>query len=128
MKTLLTLAVALLLSGCAMHKIMPSFWDDNQSAKIIDLRLSVERLDCDQPHLAQAQQIKDNLDWFVLYSQSKGQSQGDVLALVAPMQATVDDFYKRSQGTQGSKVYCELKKKILREQAQRAAGSVLGRW
>jgi len=44
------------------------------------------------------------------------------------MKATVDDFYKRSQGTQGSKTYCELKKKVMIEQAQRAAGSVLGRW
>jgi hypothetical protein len=119
----------MLLMGCgSMYKYIPSCWDDNQSRAIIDVRLSVERLDCAEPHLAQAQRIKDSIDWFVLYSESKGRSQQDVVKLVEPMKATVDDFHKRSQGAQGSNTYCELKKKVMIEQAQRAAGSVLGRW
>lgn len=129
MNKLFIILSAVLLSGCAnMYKYIPSFWDDNQSQRIVDVRLAVERLDCEQPHLPQVQKIKDNLDWFVLYSESKGRSQQDVIKLVEPMRATVDDFYKRSQTQQGSKTYCEIKKKVLREQSQRAAGSVLGRW
>lgn len=129
MNKFLIVIFAAMLTGCgSMYKYIPSFWDDNQSRAIIDVRLNVERLDCAEPHLAQAQRIKDSIDWFVLYSESKGRSQQDVIKLVEPMKATVDDFHKRSQGTQGSKTYCELKKKVMIEQAQRAAGSVLGRW
>lgn len=129
MKTFLIIAVSLLVTGCgSMYKYIPSFWDDNQSQAIVDVRLAVQKLDCAEPHLAQAQVIKDRIDWFVLYSQSKGRSQQDVLKLVEPMKATVDDFHKRSSEKQGSKTYCELKKKVMIEQAQRAAGSVLGRW
>jgi len=58
---------------------VPSFWDDNQSAKIVDVRLAVDRLDCSQPQLAQISVIRDDLRWFELYSTSKGQLQKDVL-------------------------------------------------
>lgn len=129
MRTLILILAAATLAGCAnMYKYIPSFWDDNQSRAITDVRLAVARLDCAEPHLAQAQQIKDRIDWFMLYSESKGRSQQDVIKLVEPMKATVDDFHKRSSEKQGSKTYCELKKKVMIEQAQRAAGSVLGRW
>ena len=126
------LAVALIfcLSGCASIKEMiPSFQDPNQSAKIIDVRQSVAQLDCKQPHAPQVKQIKDNLQWFELYSTSKGDRQNDVLRLVKPMQETVDDFYKRSTSEkQGSDTYCEIKKKLMTTQAERAASAVLGRF
>lgn len=111
-----------------MYKVVPSFWDDNQSHYIVDARLSIERLDCEQAHSPQAERIRDSVDRFMLYSESKGRLQQDVIKLVEPMKQTVDDFAKRSREKQGSKTYCELKKKIMREQAQRAAASVLGRW
>ena len=132
MKRLAVIVVALMLSGCAaldtVRGWIPSFWDDNQSAKIVDVRLAVDRINCDQPQLAQAQRIRDDLRWFELYSQSKGQRQQDVLRLIKPMQETVDDWYKRSLDQQGSKAYCEIKKKILQSQGERAASAVLGRF
>lgn len=129
MKKILVLAAAVMLTGCgSMYKYVPSFWDDNQSRAIIDVRLAVSKLNCAEPHLPQAQVIKDRIDWFMLYSESKGRSQQDVIKLVEPMKATVDDFHKRSSEKEGSKTYCELKKKVMVEQSQRAAGSVLGRW
>jgi hypothetical protein len=126
----LAVALVLCLSGCASIKEMiPSFQDPNQSAKIIDVRQSVAQLDCKQPHAPQVKQIKDNLEWFELYSTSKGERQNDVLRLIKPMQETVDDFYKRSTSEkQGSDTYCEIKKKLMTTQAERAARAVLGRF
>jgi hypothetical protein len=125
----LVLALALSLTGCATVKSwIPSFSDPNQSARIIDVRQSVAQLDCKQAHAPQVKVIKDNLEWFQLYSESKGWRQQDVLKLVKPMQETVDDFYKRSTEKQGSETYCEIKKKLMATQADKAASAVLGRF
>lgn len=118
-----------MLTGCAnLTGYIPSFWDDNQSSKIVDLRLSVDRLDCKQPQQAQVARIRDDLRWFHLYSLSKGSRQTDVLRLLAPMEGTVEDFYKRTQQQKDNVVYCDLKKKVMEEQAARAAKAVLGRF
>ncbi len=126
------LAVALIsvsLTGCATVKDwIPSFWDDNQSAKIVDVRHKVENLDCTKDQLPQVAAIRSDLQWFQLYSESKGWRQADVLRVVKPMQETVEDMYKRAQGEQGSKVYCDLKKKVMQQQSKRAAEAVLGRF
>jgi outer membrane murein-binding lipoprotein Lpp len=129
MKIFVILALTISLSGCASIKsVIPSFWDDNQSAKIVDVRQSVEQLDCTQDQLAQVGKIRNDLQWFELYSQSKGWQQADVLRIISPIQETVEDMYKRAQTQQGSKVYCELKKRVMQEQAKRAAEAVLGRF
>ena len=128
MRKLILIAV-IMLTGCAnIQSWVPSFWDDNQSAKIVDVRLGVDRLDCSQPQLAQITVIRDDLRWFELYSASKGALQKDVLRLIAPMQATVEDMYTRNTGGTASKTYCELKKQIMTQQAERIASAVLGRW
>jgi hypothetical protein len=121
--------VVISLTGCASIKEMvPSFSDVNQSAKIIDVRQSVAQLNCKDPHAPQVKLIKDNLQWFVLYSESKGWRQQDVIKLVKPIQDTVDDFYKRSIDKQGSESYCEIKKKIMTTQTEKAASAILGRF
>lgn len=126
---ILSLILVISLTGCASVKEMiPSFSDVNQSSKIIDVRQSVAQLDCKQEHAPQVKRIKDNLQWFQLYSESKGWRQNDVIKLVAPIQETTDDFYKRSLTKQGSEGYCEIKKKILTSQTERAANAVLGRF
>jgi hypothetical protein len=125
----LILILALVTSGCAtVQSWVPSFWDDNQSARIVDVRLHVDRLDCSQPQLVQIGVIRDDLRWFELYSTSKGQLQKDVLRLIAPMQQTVEDMYVRNTAGSASKTYCELKKQIMTQQAERIASAVLGRW
>ena len=109
--------------------MLPSFWDDNQSKKIIDVRQSVAHLNCAQTHLPQVKKIHDQLEWFQLYSESKGFLQNDVLAVIKPMQETVEEFYKRSAGKdQGSVPYCEMKKKILIKQSAMAASAVMWRF
>jgi hypothetical protein len=129
MKHFLLIASVVLLSGCStIQGWIPSFWDDNQAAKITDVRLTVDRIDCNKDQLAQAYQLRDQLRWFELYSKSKGSLQRDVLALIAPIQSTTEDWYKRSLDGQGSVGYCNIKKRILEQQTERAAKGIMGRW
>jgi hypothetical protein len=132
MKRLLVIGMVALLQGCATFSFqdikdqIPSFWDDNQSRSVIDIRQSVEKLNCKEPHAPQVKVIKDNIQWFILYSDSKGTK--DVLTLVKPMESTVDDFYKRSLEKQGTEIYCDIKKKILITQSSAVAKTVIGRF
>ena len=128
MRKLLLISV-LLLSGCAsISGIVPSFWDDNQSAKITDARLTIERIDCAANPQVMVSQLRDQLLWFELYSESKGSRQQDVIRVVHPIRETVEDMHKRYAEGHASKAYCEIKVRILRSQAQTAAEAVLGRF
>jgi hypothetical protein len=125
---ILTLLLVIALGGCAsISSVVPSFWDDNQSARIVDVRLAVARVDCVNA-LPGVSRVRDDIEWFRLYSTSKGALQKDVLAVIEPMQATAEDWYTRTVSGTSSKVYCELKKSVMQQQAQRAASAVLGRW
>jgi hypothetical protein len=132
MKRLVLIGMVALLQGCATFSFqdikdqIPSFWDDNQSKSVIDIRQSVEKLNCKEPHAPQVKVIKDNIQWFILYSDSKGTK--DVLTLVKPMESTIDDFYKRSLEKQGTEIYCDIKKKILITQSSAVAKTVIGRF
>jgi hypothetical protein len=114
------------LQGCAqLQSWVPSFWDDNQSARIIDVRSRVESINCAESQKAQVEAVARELRWFEMYSQSKGTLQKDVLRVIEPMQSTVKEWSDRGEG---SKTYCELKKKLLTQQGERAAKVILGRW
>jgi hypothetical protein len=131
MKKLLAILSLSLLSGCAgLTGLIPSFWDDNQSARIISVRLDIERVDCKAQQLPQVVKIRDDLAWFKMYSESKGGRQADVIALTKPMTETVEDWYKRvaTEGHKDNPIYCDLKKRVLTEQSQRAAKAILGRF
>ena len=114
------------VDAVALSSYIPSFWDDNQSAKIIDLRLTIERIDCKAPQKPQVSRVRDDLEWFRLYSESKGSRQQDVLKLTQPMAETTEDWYKRvsAEGYKENAIYCELKKKVMTEQSTRAAKAV----
>ena len=131
MKKLLLLVTVLLLQGCAgLTGLIPSFWDDNQSHRIINVRLDIERVDCKSTQLPQVTKIRDDLAWFKLYSESKGGRQADVILLTKPMTETVEDWHKRvsTEGHKDNPIYCDLKKRVLQEQSQRAAKAILGRF
>ena len=131
MTKLLAIFAIAVLSGCAsIQGLIPSFWDDNQSARIISVRLDIERVDCKREQLPQVVKIRDDLAWFRLYSESKGSRQADVIALTKPMSETVEDWHKRVslEGHKDNPIYCDLKKRVLQEQSTRAAKAVLGRF
>ena len=118
-----------MLSGCAtVVGWIPSFNDTNQSQKIIDVRMAVDQLDCAKAQHHQALVIERELRWFELYSESAGVRNQDVIRIIKPMQETVSDFVKRTQQQDASRVYCDLKKRVMQEQAARAAGVILGRF
>jgi hypothetical protein len=131
MKRTLLIFTLLFLQGCAgLTGLIPSFWDDNQSHRIVSVRLDIERVDCKAQQLPQVTKIRDDLEWFRLYSESKGGRQADVILLTKPMSETVEDWYKRvsQESHKDNPIYCELKKKVLTEQSTRAAKAILGRF
>jgi len=129
MKLILTIILTVVLTGCSsLISKIPSFWDDNQSARIIDVRLRAESVNCSEPQLPQIRQLAQDLRWFELYSESKGHRQTDVLKLIKPMQDSVKEWEERSAKQEGSRFYCETKRRIVTEQAKRAAEATLGRF
>jgi len=129
MKNLIAALAIFMLSGCAsIVGMIPSFNDPNQSAKITDVRQAVDSLDCAQPQYAQVKRIVDELRWFELYSESAGIRNQDVIRVIKPMQATAGDFAKMVEHKDGSRVYCDLKKRAMQEQSARAAKVILGRF
>ncbi len=125
-KILSALILSLALTGCAtIQAWIPSFWDDNQSHYITTARLSIAKIDCTAQQQPQVARIQDDLKMFELYSQAKGNLQKDVLRVIEPMQSTVKEWSDRGEG---SKTYCELKKKLLTQQGERASKVILGRW
>ena len=131
MTKLLAILSIVLLQGCAgITGLIPSFWDDNQSHRIITVRLDIERVDCKSTQLPQVAKIRDDLAWFKLYSESKGGRKADVILLTKPMTETVEDWHKRvsTEGHKDNPIYCDLKKRVLQEQSQRAAKAILGRF
>jgi hypothetical protein len=126
MKTLTAIILSLSLTGCAtVQNWIPSFWDDNQSHYIVAARLQVEKINCAEPQAVQVERVSDHLRQFELYSEAKGSLQKDVLRVIEPMQSTVKEWTNRGEG---SKTYCELKKKLLTQQGERASKVILGRW
>ena len=129
MKNLIVALTFFMLSGCAtVVGWIPSFNDVNQSAKITDVRQAVDSLDCAKPQYVQVKRIQDELRWFELYSESAGIRNQDVIRIIKPMQATVGDFAKMVEYKDGSRVYCDLKKRAMQEQSARAASVILGRF
>lgn len=130
MKIMAAAVFSMTLTGCAsLLDVIPSFWDDNQSASIVNTRLVISNIDCARPQSDQVTAVSQNIQWFQLYSESKGRLQQDVLRIVEPMSNTVSDWQRRIRDTgEPSQAYCESKKKILTAQARLAAQAVLGRY
>lgn len=116
----------LLLTACnTVSDFVPSFWDDNQSRSIINTYQLTVNFDCAQPQAAQAQKIVLELQWFELYSESKGFLQKDVIRLIQPIQTTAKEWADRENP---SEAYCKIKKQIMITQAKKASEAVLGRF
>lgn len=130
MKKIAAILSLILLTGCnaSIATFVPSFWDDNQSRSIITARQLIVNIDCADLQYFQAVQIQRELQWFQLYSESKGYLQKDVLELISPMQTTVGEWVDRSKERDPSAGYCNIKKKILQSQSEMASKAVLGRF
>ena len=127
MKKLLVILSVVMLAGCAglMDKI-PSKWDVNQAKVVTDLRQSAINFDCKGNLTEQLMIINYQVQWFELYSESKGTK--DVAELGKSVMATTKEFQERLTKGAVSPLYCELKKKVLIQQADIMSRAVQGRF
>lgn len=116
---LLTLTMALLISGCSM---IPSFWDDNEAYAVAKVRHSVDALDCSGNYLPQAQTLVSDIRFLELYSESKGST--DLQEMVSPMMETAKGLQNKTENV----IFCKLKKKQLVKQSAVIADAAMERF
>lgn len=120
------IATVVVLSGCAsMQDWIPVRVDANQSHAITTIQQATRNFDCSQNVAAQAQELAQKLQWFQIYAESKPTR--DVLKPVAIMQQTVQELVERSKKQAVTPVYCDIKKRIVIQQANIIAHTVHGR-
>lgn len=126
MKYILTILMALSISGCAtITNLIPSFWDDNQSKVAVDIKYNITNINCKSDNLLTALILED-INWFISYSESKGTN--DVIKIITPLKSTLVSLDEKVKNNTVTPTYCELKKKILITQSDKFAKVVLGRY
>jgi uncharacterized protein YceK len=126
MKKLLVI-LAISLSGCSsLLDYIPSRWDVNQAKSITDIQQQAKRFDCKGDQVAQINSLDQNIEWFVIYSQTKPTR--DISKLTDTLQKTVAEYKERAVKGPVSPLYCDLKRKIIIQQTEILAGSVQGRF
>ena len=130
MKRLAVILIMISLTACStlesVKEMIPSRWDANQSKVITDLQLNTRRFDCSQPLISQLDSVDVPLTWLNLYSETKGTK--DILKLTETFNTTFKEFKDRIKAGPVSAMYCDLKKKILIQQADAVAKAVQGRF
>jgi len=127
MKRLATLLVIISLTGCAsIMEYIPSSWDANQAKSITDIQQQAKHIDCKQDLVPQVNQLAKEVEWFDIYSQTKPTR--DINKLTGTIKDTVKELQDRVIKGPVSPLYCDLKKKIIQQQADILAKSVQGRF
>lgn len=127
MKKLLLILAVVGLSGCStLMDYFPSRWDVNQAKSITDIQQQAKRFDCKGDQLAQITALDQNIEWFVIYSQTKPTR--DITKLTDTLAKTVAEYKERASKGPVSPLYCDLKRKIIIQQTEILAGSVQGRF
>jgi PBP1b-binding outer membrane lipoprotein LpoB len=127
MKKLIAVVAFLTLTGCAsVMEYIPSGWDVNQARVITDIQLEVKHFDCKVDLKPQVDQLARDVEWFDIYSQTKPTR--DINKLTGTIKDTVKELQERVAKGPVSPLYCDLKKKIIQQQADILAKSVQGRF
>jgi len=127
MKKLLVVCAFFALSGCAgIMELIPSRWDVNQAKSVTDIQQDAKRFDCKAELAPQLLVLEKDVEWFDLYAKSKPTR--DVAKLTATLSTTVREFSERVSKGPVSPLYCDLKKKIIIQQAEVIAAAVQGRF
>ena len=127
MKRLATLLVIISLTGCAsIMEYIPSSWDANQAKSITDIQQQAKHIDCKADLVPQVNQLAKEVEWFDIYSQTKPTR--DINKLTGVIKDTVKELQERVAKGPVSPLYCDLKKKIIQQQADILAKSVQGRY
>ena len=127
MKKLLVILALVSLTGCAsIMEYIPSGWDVNQAKVITDIQLQVRHFDCKADLKAQVEQLARDVEWFDIYAKTKPTR--DINKLTGTITETVKELQDRVAKGPVSPLYCDLKKKIIQQQADILAKSVQGRF
>lgn len=120
---LTAISVGMLITGCTL---LPSRWDDNEAAGVTDLYNAIVTMDCTlNPVLLRhvVTDIDKKHSWVLHYTQLKGTS--DIESLLLKMEGTIDSLVEKETI---SPTYCKLKQKVLTQQTQAVADTIMGRF
>jgi PBP1b-binding outer membrane lipoprotein LpoB len=127
MKRIIAVVVFLSLTGCAsVMEIIPSGWDANQARVITDIQQQARHIDCKADLTPQVNQLVKDVEWFDIYAKTKPTR--DIAKLTGTITSTVNELQDRVKAGPVSPLYCDLKKKIIQQQADILAKSVQGRF
>ena len=127
MKKILVVVAFLSLTGCAsIMEMIPSRWDVNQARAITDIQVQVNHFDCNNDQASQLSALAINVEWFDTYARTKPTR--DIAKLTGTLTTTVKEYQDRLKTGPVSPMYCDLKLKIIQQQADILAGSVQGRF
>jgi PBP1b-binding outer membrane lipoprotein LpoB len=127
MTRLLLILTFLSLTGCAsVMEYIPSSWDANQAKVITDIQLQARHIDCKADLAPQIKRLSQDVEWFDIYAKTKPTR--DINKLTGTITETVKELQDRVAKGPVSPLYCDLKKKIIQQQADILAKSVQGRF
>jgi len=127
MKNLLLVLTVVGLTGCSTIKDwIPVRWDANHSQSITTIQQTTRNFDCKADIAQQARDLAQKVEWFEIYAKSKPTR--DVIAPAGKMSDSVKELVDRTSKGPVSPTYCEIKKKILIQQADMLAHTVQGRF
>ena len=127
MKKLLIVCAFFALTGCAsIMEMIPSGWDVNQAKVITDIQQQVRHFDCKSELALQVNKLAQDVEWFDIYAKTKPTR--DIAKLTGTITDTVKELQDRVAKGPVSPLYCDLKKKIIQQQADILAKSVQGRF
>jgi len=127
MKRLIVVCAFFALTGCAsIMEMIPSGWDVNQAKVITDIQLQVRHFDCKTELAPQVNKLAQDVEWFDIYAKTKPTR--DIAKLTGTITDTVKELQDRVAKGPVSPLYCDLKKKIIQQQADILAKSVQGRF
>ena len=115
------------LTGCSTIKDwIPVSWDANQSQSITTIQQTTRNFDCKGDIALQSKQLANQIQWFTIYAESKPTR--DVIGPIGHMNDTVKELVDRSSKGPVSPLYCDIKKKLMIQQADMIAHTVQGRF
>jgi len=130
MKKLLLILAVLSLSACStlesLKEQIPSRWDANQSLIVTDMQQMTRHIDCTADLKSQLHSLFMKVEWYDIYASTKGTY--DMAKLDQVMLTTIKEFQERTDKGPVSPMYCDMKKKVLVQQADIIAKTVQGRF
>lgn len=127
MKKLITILALVSLAGCStIMEYIPSSWDVNQARSITTIQQQVRNFDCKADLAPQVNKLAQEVEWFDIYAKTKPTR--DISKLTGTITTTVKELQDRVKAGPVSPLYCDLKKKIIQQQADILASSVQGRF